>query len=181
MADMAQVAQAVAAAIANQKEYITAQLQSVGPYSLETILDYWKPAPDGNSYPLIMLQHISEQFHWYSLQNNYINIFQLDIYGMLRGTDPEVMARSTEKMAGAIKTILLQRSMSIVLENSESLVYVDQNGRDYCPVEDARYIEILSNQGQLSRGFRMRFQGSVISGIPDLYASVNRQIQPQVV
>jgi len=178
MADSAMVAQAIADAISDQKSYINALLLEAGPYELQFVLPYWKAAPDGNSYPLIMIQHISEDYDWYSMPNNYLTQFQFDIYGMIRGTEPEVLARSVEKLAAGIKDVLLQRSMSLNMSDGEVVVYVNANGRAYCPVQDTRYIEVLSNQGMLSRGFRMRFKCSVITQAQDELAYVNSQIKP---
>ncbi len=181
MADSSQVAEAIAAAITSTKDYISACMLQVGPYTLNAILDYWKPAPDGNSYPLVMIQHIKEDWDWYSMPNNYITVFQFDIYGMVRGTEPEVIARTVEKMAGGIKDVLLQRNMSLNLQDGEVVVFIDEHGRGFCPVQSVTYIEMLSNQGQLSRGFRMRFKCSVITMAQDTYANVNKAIAPNTI
>ena len=178
MADSSGVASAIAAAIEQQKSYVTSKLQEVGPFTFENVLAYWKPAPDGNSYPLIMLQHIQEDFQWYSMPNNYMTIFQFDVYGMMRGADSEVLARAVEKFAAAIKDILLQRSMSLTLPDGSLLSFLDFNGKGYCPVQGIKYIEMLSNQGQLARGFRMRFKCSVITQAPDIDAYANQKVYP---
>lgn len=178
MADSSMVAVAIAAAIDQRRDYINAQLAQAGPFVLQNVIAYWKPAPAGADYPIVMVQHISEEYAWFSMPNNYITVYEFDIYGMIRGNEPEPIARSVEKFAGAIKDIMLQRNMSLQLQDGTIPFYTDSRGNPYTPIQETKYIEILSGQAQLSRGFRLRFKCSVVNGVTDIDAYANEVNQP---
>lgn len=178
------VAHALKGAISEQVGYINAQVSLAGQwlsssntpaeFQVKNVWDYYRPNPAGADYPLVMMQHIGERNQWYTLQNGYCTRYEFDIFGLIRGNEPEVLAHAIEKFAGAITDIFAGRNMSLQLEDGTPIVYIDANRQPFFPISDIRYIESAqSDIGLVSRGFRARWMGSVFPFARDENAFVN--------
>jgi len=157
VADIRDVARAMKLILESHRPQMTMALNRAGMSStMGTILEYWTDAIDSGMYPLLMIQHESDDTAWIALPDIAEETYNLTVWGFILHEDPRIRSDAVGMLAGVVKDAFNRNHYPIDLGNGTEMYF-----NDVCPIKHVEY-GVSQLNSTIAHGFVATFTSNAL-------------------